>query len=63
MNRSAVLLLVICFCLFDYGTAYALKCDRIPEGAGAPKSRTDGRYRIRIEGSTERYIPSETYSS
>lgn len=42
---------------------YALKCDRIPEGAGATKSPADGRYRIRIQGNPERYIPMGEYSS
>lgn len=41
----------------------ALKCDRVPEGAGANKSPADGRFRIRITGNPERYIPGEVYTS
>lgn len=50
-------------CSVDYINGYALKCDRIPDGAGATKSPADGRFRIRIEGNPERYKPNEVYNS
>lgn len=51
----------VIICLVN--NSLALKCDRVPEGAGANKSPADGRFRIRITGNPERYIPGEVYTS
>lgn len=37
------------------------KCDRTPEGHVAPKSPGDGRYRLRIGGNPEGYVPGQEY--
>lgn len=42
---------------------YSVRCDRTPEGHGASKSPADGRFRIRISGNPERYVPGEVYTS
>lgn len=43
--------------------AEALRCDRTPEGSVASKSPADGRFRIRISGNPEKYVPGESYTS
>ncbi|XP_053683721.1 spondin-1-like [Sabethes cyaneus] len=40
----------------------AVRCDRTPEGAGASKSPADGRFRLRISGNPEKYVPGESYT-
>lgn len=40
-----------------------LRCDRAPEGSSANKSPPDGRFRLRILGDPDRYIPGENYTS
>lgn len=44
-------------------SAVALRCDRTPEGSGASKSPADGRFRLRISGNPDKYVPGETYTS
>lgn len=39
------------------------KCDRIPENSTVNKSPVDGRYKLRILGDPEKYIPGENYTS
>lgn len=39
------------------------KCDRIPENSTVNKSPADGRYKLRILGDPEKYIPGENYTS
>lgn len=58
-----ILLVFIGVLCVDESHGWALKCDRIPDGAGATKSPADGRFRIRIQGNLERYNPSEVYTS
>jgi spondin-1 len=40
----------------------ALKCDRTPEGITALRSQADGRFKLRILGEPDRYIPGENYT-
>ena len=60
---SAFVLLPLLLLLLD-GTqlARALRCDRSPEGSGANKSPADGRFRLRISGNPEKYVPGESYT-
>lgn len=43
-------------------TAAAVRCDRTPEGSGASKSPADGRFRLRISGNPDKYVPGESYT-
>lgn len=60
---AQALVLLIVFLSPTHCNGYSLKCDRIPDGAGATKSPADGRFRIRVQGNPERYIPLEVYTS
>lgn len=57
--------LFVCFVFVVYETkvSNALKCDRIPEGTAAIRSPADGRFKLRILGEPDRYIPGENYTS
>jgi hypothetical protein len=39
------------------------KCDRIPVNSATNKSPADGRYKLRILGDPEYYVPGENYTS
>lgn len=43
--------------------AFASRCDRTPEGTLALRSPSDGRFKLRILGEPDRYIPGENYTS
>lgn len=58
--------LLLCFVLVivnETSISYALKCDRTPEGIIASRSPSDGRFKLRILGEPDRYIPGENYTS
>lgn len=57
--------LFVCFVVIVYETQVsdALKCDRQPEGTSAIRSPADGRFKLRILGEPDRYIPGENYTS
>jgi hypothetical protein len=42
--------------------ANGLRCDRTPEASSAIKSPPDGRFKLRILGDPDRYIPGENYT-
>ncbi|KFB49774.1 f-spondin [Anopheles sinensis] len=42
--------------------ARAVRCDRSPEGSGANKSPADGRFRLRISGNADKYVPGGSYT-
>lgn len=57
--------LLIFLALFDdvVEVSNALKCDRTPEGMSVLRSASDGRFKLRILGEPDRYIPGENYTS
>lgn len=59
---NVVLLGVVVFGLVLPPSVVALRCDRTPEGSGASKSPADGRFRLRISGNPDKYVPGETYT-
>jgi hypothetical protein len=57
-------LVVLSCVLLAHHAVSSSKCDRIPESqSAANKSPADGRYKLRILGDPERYIPGENYTS
>lgn len=56
------LLILLVGLVGEHGTE-AVRCDRTPEGTGASKSPADGRFRLRISGNPEKYVPGESYTS
>jgi hypothetical protein len=57
------LLIKVLLELILFGLALATKCDRTPEGATTSQSPADGRFKLRILGDPDRYIPGENYTS
>lgn len=43
--------------------AASIKCSRTPQGHGATKSPSDGRFHVRISENTVKYTPGQTYTS
>lgn len=63
ISRQVVLLLVLAVIAgSQLPTASAVRCDRTPEGSGASKSPADGRFRLRISGNPDKYVPGESYT-
>lgn len=50
-------------CLVCAKVCHALKCDRTPEGISSIRSGSDGRFKLRILGEPDRFIPGENYTS
>jgi hypothetical protein len=42
--------------------AMAARCDREPDGRLSAKSAVDGRFRIKVSGNPEKYVPGEVYT-
>ncbi|XP_059486805.1 spondin-1-like isoform X2 [Neocloeon triangulifer] len=42
--------------------ALSARCDREPEGRLTSKSAIDGRFRIKVSGNPEKYVPGEVYT-
>jgi len=42
--------------------AQSARCDREPEGRLSQKSPVDGRFRIKVSGNPEKYVPGEVYT-
>lgn len=55
--------LLLCFVFIDFHFSTATRCDRTPEGIAASRSPADGRFKLRILGDPDRYIPEENYTS
>ncbi|XP_055530253.1 spondin-1 [Wyeomyia smithii] len=55
-------LLILLIGLVGQHVTDAIRCDRTPEGAGASKSPADGRFRLRISGNPEKYVPGASYT-
>lgn len=57
--------LLLCFVIVIDGIqdSDAVKCDRTPEGTSALRSPSDGRFKLRILGEPDRFIPGENYTS
>ncbi|CRL03842.1 CLUMA_CG016464, isoform A [Clunio marinus] len=63
VNLSKLLLYFITISIvIRVSTAAAIKCDRIPDGTLASRSSSDGRFKLRILGEPDRYIPGENYT-
>lgn len=61
-RKKWLILTIILSCLTQTAKSnYEPKCDRSPEGHVAAKSPADGRFRIRIVGNSEKYVPGEVY--
>lgn len=43
-------------------SACAFRCNREPEGHMLPKSKGDNRFKIRISGNPDKYVPGEVYT-
>ena len=43
-------------------SACAFLCNREPEGHMPPKSKADNRFKIRISGNPDKYVPGEVYT-
>lgn len=56
------LIIIVNYQLFRCNASLS-KCDRVPENSTVNKSPADGRYKLRILGDPERYIPGENYTS
>lgn len=57
--------LLLCLALVNnvIKVSIAVKCDRTPEGTTANRSPSDSRFKLRILGEPDRYIPEENYTS
>jgi spondin-1 len=57
--------LLLCFVLISHEIQISTssKCDRTPEGILASRTPSDGRFKLRILGDPDRYIPGENYTS
>lgn len=60
LMKLLIYVLIVCNGLLF---ANGLKCDRTPEASSANKSPPDGRFKLRILGDPDRYIPGENYTS
>lgn len=56
-------LIIFCYYGGRNGVVSSSKCDRFPENSVNNKSPADGRYKLRILGDPDRYIPGENYTS
>jgi hypothetical protein len=55
--------LVVCLLLVAIlQGACAFHCDREPEGHMLPKSGADNRFKIKISGNPDKYVPGEVYT-
>lgn len=63
--HASISKLLLCFVLvnIEIKVTNASKCDRTPEGTSAVRSPSDGRFKLRILGEPDRYIPGENYTS
>lgn len=57
--RHMILLFFLNFALEFVGS---YKCDRTPEGHIAPKTPADNRFRLKISGNPDKYVPGEGYT-
>ncbi|XP_046394012.1 spondin-1-like isoform X2 [Ischnura elegans] len=56
-------LLLVMMCVAAAGVASAGRCDREPEEArSTPRTPADGRFRIRVSGNPDKYVPREVYT-
>ena len=63
LNIFYGIVVINCGLLTDQAVSSS-KCDRIPDNQSViNKSQADGRYKLRILGDPERYIPGENYTS
>jgi hypothetical protein len=57
-----LLLLIAAAALSEPLVVAAARCDREPEGRMAAKSPADGRFRIKVSGNPDKYVPGEVYT-
>jgi hypothetical protein len=56
--------LIICLLLVTVlHSACAIHCDREPRGRMPPKTKADHRFKIKISGNPDKYVPGEVYTS
>lgn len=60
--KLLLLMLTALAALADPLLVAAARCDREPEGRMAPKSPADGRFRIKVSGNPDKYVPGEVYT-
>ena len=64
MYFSKLLLCAVVINNIDIKVLVALKCVRTPpEGISTNQSPYDGRFKLRVLGEPDRYIPEENYTS
>ncbi|CAB3377734.1 Hypothetical predicted protein [Cloeon dipterum] len=61
LSQKCWLLLALCLFTLHSGVLSA-RCDREPEGRLTQKSPVDGRFRIKVSGNPEKYVPGEVYT-
>ncbi|XP_023721830.1 spondin-1 isoform X3 [Cryptotermes secundus] len=55
--------LILCLLLVtELHSACAIHCDREPGGHMPPKTKADHRFRIKISGNPDKYVPGEVYT-
>ena len=45
-----------------YDVAFAIRCNRVPEGVHSPKSSGDNRFEIKINGNPDKYVAEGDYT-
>jgi hypothetical protein len=60
--RGGVQLIMCLLAVTFLQSACAFRCNREPEGHMLPKSKGDNRFKIRISGNPDKYVPGEVYT-
>lgn len=63
IKHLLIVVLITCNQFTQLYSFNVLKCDRIPDGTGTPKSPPDGRFKLFVNNDPGHIVPGETYTS